>query len=440
MTDAAADRGASGRERFIPVRKGDLLDALTQHGALGGESERAGFREICRRLAAICHYDYFERLERLRQDYFYFAPDVDPHARFGEAALAAAYADLVRSFTSVLKDANFVELSDAEIERAHDEHKTTRVKLAFSRDDFREVRFFHRGHHTETIEVRKWAGLRKERHPVTVYEDIVLFAATRVVPAIALRRERRLLERRRIRPGSVLIKYFRNVAASDLNALYPNVRVVMGMLDSLALGVPAIIGAVPILINLTSTVTVLFLVIGFYVGLVAAVEHDELKRAFAAMSGLAALIGFVTRQWLRYQRQSLKYQKELTDNIYFRNVNNNAGIFDYMIGMAEDQECKEAFLAYYFLHAGAAAPTQDELERTIELWLQQTFAVDIEFQVGEALARLDRLGLLSRDGERLAVPPSEETLTRLEHAWQGLLRSKEAGSGSPADQLLMQRS
>jgi len=158
MTDAAADRGASGRERFIPVRKGDLLDALRQHGALGGESERAGFREICRRLAAICHYDYFERLERLRQDYFYFAPDVDPHARFGEAALAAAYADLVRSFTSVLKDANFVELSDAEIERAHDERKTTRVKLAFSRDDFREVRFFHRGHHTETIEVRKWAG------------------------------------------------------------------------------------------------------------------------------------------------------------------------------------------------------------------------------------------------------------------------------------------
>ena len=111
-----------------------------------------------------------------------------------------------------------------------------------------------------------------------------------------------------------------------------------------------------------------------------------------------------------------------------------------MIGMAEDQECKEAFLAYYFLHTGAAAPTQDELERTIELWLQQTFAVDIEFQVGEALARLDRLGLLSRDGERLAVPPSEETLTRLEHAWQGLLRSKEAGSGSPPDQLLMQRS
>src|SRR5947207_12190789 len=125
----------------------------------------------------------------------------------------------------------------------------------------------------------------------------------------------------------------------------------MSIFDTLTLGVPAIAGAIPILLNLASTVVVLFLVIGFYLGVVAAVEHDELKRAFAAMSGLAALVGFVMRQWLRYQRQSLKHQKELSENVYFRNINNNAGMFDYIIGAAEEQECKEAFLAYYFLRA-----------------------------------------------------------------------------------------
>jgi len=35
------------------------------------------------------------------------------------AALERAYADLVASFTAVLADANFVELSHAEIEAAH---------------------------------------------------------------------------------------------------------------------------------------------------------------------------------------------------------------------------------------------------------------------------------------------------------------------------------
>ena len=423
---------AAERDQFIPVRKADLLDALVEHGPLGSEAERAEFRQICRVLAAIYHYEYFERLERLRHDYFYFDPERDPHARFDGSALAAAYADLVESFTAVLKGANFVEMSHAEIEQAHRQRKAMRIKVAVSLDDFREVRFFHRGHHHETVETHGWFGRRKDSHEVIVYDDVILFAATKPAADIVSQRERKLLARRRIRPGSVLIKYFRNVASTDLNALFPNVRVVMSMLDSLALGVPALVGAIPILINLASTVTVLFLVIGFYLGIVAAVEHDELKRAFAAMSGLAALIGFVMRQWLRFQRQSLRYQKELTDNIYFRNVNNNAGIFDYMIGAAEEQECKEAFLAYYFLRTGATTPTEAELEGRIERWLHETFGVEIEFEAADALAKLERFGLLRRAADRLTVPSPDETIERLDRIW-GEFFKYEARSPAMAD-------
>ena len=144
------------------------------------------------------------------------------------------------------------------------------------------------------------------------------------------------------------------------------------------------------------------------------------------MSGVAALIGFVMRQWLRYQRQSLRYQKELTDNVYFRNVNNNAGVFDYMIGAAEEQECKEAFLAYYFLRTAEQALTESQLEDRIEQWLKATFAVEIEFEVAEALAKLDRFGLLCRDGERLSVPPPEETIARLDRLWGDFFRYQKA--------------
>ena len=215
----------------------------------------------------------------------------------------------------------------------------------------------------------------------------------------------------------MLIKYFRNIAGWDLHALFPDVRVVMSTFDKLFLSVPALAGAVPILLNLASTVTVLFVVIGFYLGVSAAVEDNEMKTAFAAMTGLFALVGFVLRQWLRYQRQSLKYQKELTDNIYFRNVNNNAGIFDYIIGAAEEQECKEAFLAYYFLRTAETPPTQAELDARIETWLTETFAVDVDFEVDDALAKLDRLGLLQRDGERLTAPPPADALVRLDSVW-----------------------
>ena len=118
-----------------------------------------------------------------------------------------------------------------------------------------------------------------------------------------------------------------------------------------------------------------------------------------------ALGGFVVQQWVKYQWKSLRYQSELTDNVYYRNINNNAGIFDYLIGAAEDQECKEAFLAYYFLHTAAAPLTADELEGRIEAWLRQTFGVEIDFAVNGALGKLEGLGLLRREKERLFVSP-----------------------------------
>ena len=37
----------------------------------------------------------------------------------------------------------------------------------------------------------------------------------------------------KVRPGAVLLKYFRNIASGDLNALFPDVRVVMGLRDQL---------------------------------------------------------------------------------------------------------------------------------------------------------------------------------------------------------------
>ena len=433
MTSSTTDRrpadAAGDRDQFIAVRKTDILDALIDHGRLTDDAQRDRFRQVCDRLAAIYHYEYFAQLERLRDDYFYFNPELEPHARLDHAALDRAYAELVQSFTAVLGDANFVELSHAEIAEAHRRRSAMRVEIVAPLDDFREVRFFRRGHHEELIEIADWLGLRKRTAQVLVYDDVILFAAMKPGVDIASERERKRLARRKLRPGSVLIKYFRNIAGDDLNALFPNVRVVLSLADKLMLSGPALAGGVPILLKLASTITVLFLVIGFYFGLSAGVGEKETAGALAALSGLFALGGFIMRQWLRYQRQSLKYQKELTENVYFRNVNNNGGIFDSMIGAAEDQECKEAFLAFYFLSVSASAPKQAELEAGIESWLAQAFGIDVAFKVDDALAKLDRLGLLRRNGEQLSVLPPEAALLALDRIWGDFFGPKRAAAG-----------
>jgi hypothetical protein len=419
MTTAGGESGRMAgdeRDQFIPVRKGDVLDALIEHGPFANEAGRSDFRQICRMLAAVYHYEYFDRLEQLRHAYFYFNPELNAQTHFRPATIDKAYRELVDLFVGVLHGANFVEVSQEEIERAHRENVEVNVELRAPVEDFHEVRFFRRGHHDEDIIVPRWFGWRSKTINTSVYDDVVLFVALK--PEEKAGDAQRRARKRRVRPGSVLIKYFHNIASSDLNALFPNVQVVMSLIDKIILAVPAILGGIPILWKLWSTMTVLLLVIGFYLGFsAAAVQEEHWAGALAAMAGLIALGGFVMRQFMKYQRQSLIYHKQLADNIYYRNVNNNAGIFDYIIGAAEDQECKEAFLAYYFLHTAASPLSQAALDRRIEAWLKDRFKLDIDFEVEDALGKLERLGLLIREGGRLSVLTPGRALARIDEVW-----------------------
>src|SRR5580700_9405412 len=146
MASAAQDKdqkllgdAAAIRERFIPIRKTDIVNSLIAHGRLANDREREKFRRLCRLLGAIYHNEYFDRLERLRDDYYYFTPDLDPHARFDRAAQERAYADLVETFTSVMREADFIEVSRREIERAHRDHPVLPVEVTVPTKEYRAV-------------------------------------------------------------------------------------------------------------------------------------------------------------------------------------------------------------------------------------------------------------------------------------------------------------
>ena len=254
--------GASDRDHFIPVRKADVLHALIAQWAPGGEQQSEKFRQVCRLLGAIYHYEYFDQLDRLRDDYFYFNPELDSHARFDPAAVERAYLDIVAALTQVLHGANFAEVPHEEINRAHREQAIVRVNIEASTEDYRDIRFFRRGHRRETIEISEWYGWRKRQIETDVYEDVVLMVTVKNESATDAEAKKRKRPRK-VRPGAVLLKYFRNIPSADLNALFPDVRVVMGLRDKLMLGVPALLGGIPILFKVASTVTVLFLVAGF---------------------------------------------------------------------------------------------------------------------------------------------------------------------------------
>lgn len=420
MTNAGenlASRGGDERDQFIPVRKSAVLDALLEHGMIASGQAREQFAQLCKLLGAIFHYEYFEWLEKLRDDYYYFNPDSAADTLPDHQTLENARVELQETLERVLKGANYKELSLEEIEKAHADRPVLRVKVKTTMENYHQVQFFQRGRHKEHVDVRKWFGLREHLIETWVFDNVVLMVTIKLPNEIKSKRQLKRLKSSQLRPGSILIKHFRHIATTDLHMLFPKIRVVMNLYDKLTIAVPALAGGIPLLVNLLPTLTVLFLVAGFYLGLTGPVEHEQVVKSLAALSGVAALGGLIMRQRLKYERLSLKYQKQIADHCYFRNVSNNAGIFDYIVGAAEEQECKEAFLAYYFLLTASNPPDQETLDAQIEAWLKTTFDTDIDFEVDDALAKLERLGLLKRDGQHLSVLPLDEALVLLDRRW-----------------------
>ena len=454
VSEASGETAApEQRDRFIPLRKSDIVTGLAANGSLD-DDQQTSLWQFARVLGAIFHHRYFKELERLREAYFDFDPEVTPAAHGPTHDLQRAYRILSEEFVRVLKEANFVEIPHEEIIRAFGEHALVRVKIKAPVEDYRDVRMFRRGHHQETIEVSSWYGLRRRPLKIDVYDDVVLMVATRpegATPAGTAKRRKTLVsawradnwrgkkwqakilqtkilqtknrqtKTKKIRDGAVLFKYFRHIARGDLEALFPNVRVVMSLFDQLTLGVPAVVGGVPILLKVASTMTILFVVAGFYLGLNGTMHDNDTEQALAALSGLFALGAFVLRQWGNFHRQSLIHQKQVTDNIYYRNINNNSGIFNYIIGEAEEQDWKETLLGYYGLLTAEAPLSREELGAQIEAQLLRLFGLRIAFAVDDALSKLKGLDLLREADGRFSVPPLADALARLETEWKGLL-------------------
>ena len=407
-----------------------MIDGLVAAGHLD-DAGQVAFRQFARQLGAIFHYQYFEQLDLLREAYFHFDPEVDPKICSPAQDLEAAYRRLSEEFVRILTDANFIEIPHEEITRAFAEHALVRVKIKAPVGDYRDVRMFRRGSHRETIEVPVWWGLRRRRIEAEIYDDVVMMVATRPGgDTLADARKAgwgRTRSGQKIRGGAVLFKYFRHIARADLEALFPNVKVVMSLWDQLTLGVPAVVGGIPILIKLASTLTILFFVAGFYLGVNGTLRDNDMEQALAALSGLFALGAFMLRQWGSFHRQSLLHQKQVTDNIYYRNVNNNSGIFNYLIDEAEEQEWKEALLAYYCLVTAKQPLTRATLDACIDELLLRRFGVSADFTIDDTLARLQRLRLLGESGGTLSGLPLPAAIERLETEWAQLLRPS-AGS------------
>ncbi|MBI1188881.1 MAG: DUF3754 domain-containing protein [Alphaproteobacteria bacterium] len=405
---------ASAHDGYIPARKGELIAALARAGGLD-DADAARFPAVAQLLAAILHHESHEHLEALKALYDPLEPEA-PAMRHvtGEDAFRA----FETAFADALAKANFTELAQgvADVGRTQ---LYADLKLKTSDLGIRSVRYFVRGAHTETVAVRRLFVFSKTVTAPFV-DDVVVLVAFKDEDEITKRTRRRVFKMRRgVRPGAVLLKRFRNVAEEELISLHPGATPAMPRRDQVILAAPAIAGGLPVALQLWPALSVLFAVIAIYFGAQGAVSQSELHKAVAALSGLIAVGAFVMRQKLKYERQTLLYQKRLSDTVYFRNLANNSGVIDSLVNAGEEQDTKEALLAYWALRRAQTPLTKAEIDKAAEDVLASIAARTIDFEISDALAKLERLGLVSRNGDAYSALPCVEALKTLDAVWDG---------------------
>ncbi|MEX1178785.1 MAG: TMEM143 family protein [Nitriliruptor sp.] len=414
MNDEGTDTPAG---RFIPVRQRDLVDRLAADGALDDEDQRR-FLPLVDLLDATFHFEFRSRLEALKDAYAPFRQDPDTRtirSRDPEE-LAEARRELVRGLEELLEDANFERITLDEIHQAFEEESLLSVRVEVDFDDLDEVLVFRRGVNVREQQVKSWGGLRERTVTFTNYEKVLLFVTFKDDAHFGHREVD--VDALPFDPGSTVIKLFQDVPRADIEMLFPNTEVKMRRIDKLLIGIPAVIsGIIVAATRLAATVGLILLLLGFWLGFRdEPVELDQ-STLLALGAGLGTLGSYLIRQFTKYKARQMEFMKTLADNLYFRNLDNDAGVFFNLIDSAEEEEVKEALLGWYFLRAAGGPCSRQQLDAAVEAWFAAQLDIRFDFEVCDGVEKLRRLGLVEGDDEALSAVPADEALRRLDASW-----------------------
>ena len=231
-------------DRFIPFRKKDIRQMLLDDGGLKTETQIEDFRQFCHILQSIFHFEFHAKLEKLKDSYFPMNPDLKHWKKFGNKELDDLSRELFDSLLEVLNHANYDEITPREIEQAYASSALLQVNVRIDMDAFERIQIFYRGRRTEHFQIKKLWGLQKKKAATEVLERVVLLV--RFKPKAYFEHRKHKPKTLNFEPGSTLIKLFKDVPKEDIEILFPNCRVTMGVKDKLLLTVPAIAGGYPV--------------------------------------------------------------------------------------------------------------------------------------------------------------------------------------------------
>jgi hypothetical protein len=399
------------REHFIPLRLSDLVELLCTDPNLPA-NQRDNVRQFCTLVEATYHFQYHQLLKSLKETYAPFDPDADakPLRPFTPEQKAERLDGLFAEFNRLLERANYQHLTRKDIQAAIEGGASDwGINMDVDFDVFERLEMYARGE----AKIRKFRRralnlFRKEESVVDVYQRMVLI--------MKLKKHKRLDAD--IDTGSVFLKVFKGIPKLDLEMMLPGAKVQLTKMDLGLIAYP-LAGGIAVL--------------GYKVGEeIVKAFRPESKGILAGLTGAglglwavsAALGGYGYKSYHSYQVKKQDYALRLTKNLYYMNLDNNAGVLTHLIDEAEAQECREAILAYYFLwrHAGQDGWTSEMLDDYVELELERRANLKVDFEIGDAIDKLEKLRIVQKVGKRYRAYPIEKALEMLDWTWDNYFK------------------
>ncbi len=411
----------SKRQHFIPFRKNDIVRMCVHDGQLAGQEQH--FRHFHRLLERIFHLEFHRSIEALKHAYAPMDPDCDTRLfEMGDASDQGEFVDLLKS---LLDKANYQAVTQQDLQHAMTESSLFKIRLNVDFADFSEVLLFCRGESVQSETVYLFAGRFPREIEFVNYERVMVFIRFREDY------ERDGDSPSHLRPGASMLKLFRNVPRADMEMLFPNTQIKMRLLDKLLIGIPALVsGGIIVTTKLATSLLLAGSLIGFWLGISSAPVELNKTALMVLLAGLGVLGAYVWKQFNVFKNRKLLFMQTLTQNLYFKNLDNNAGVFFRLANDAEEEECKEALLAYYFLLVAAQPMEKDTLDKTIEDWFENRWQCRLDFDIGDALNKLLVLGLINESQRMFSAIPLSDSIETLSKHGDDYFQSESRESAS----------
>lgn len=403
------------KARFIPYSRNDITRLLLNDTQLD-KSDKQKLEDLCDLLKHVYHFEFHQSLETLKHCYAPVNPDADTYQVFptNEADLANQEKRLFDALNGLLDKANFEKITDKDLAMSMQESSLFQIKLNVDFDDFEQVLFFRRGESKRKETLVSMLGLRKKVVEFINYDRVVVIVKFKPQSYFDQKDRGQLY----FKPGSTIIKYFRNIPRCDLEMLFPNTEVRMKPIDKVIIAVPAAVGGMIMLATkLGTTLLLSSALIAFWLGMRNEPVELNQTNLLALAVGFGTLGAFLWKQFSNFKNRKIRFMKTLADNLYFKNLDNNMGVFHRLIDAAEEEEAKEAMLAYYFLLTADKSLSAEELDEKVETWFQSSLKHDLDFEVDDALKKLVQLKLVTVRAKRYKAIPLDRARHVLDQLW-----------------------